>query len=423
MPSRYENRTSSATTCSSAGCSPVAWRSLGHVGHADDPGEGRGADLDLVEPADQLVDRRHELHGVQRDGGDGADAGDTRAHQVGAPREHDDDRQEERDVGAREEPRPQPQRVPLRVAALPQRGVDLAALRGCEAERLDGAHAIHRLADGAAEGGVGGELALVARARPLQVPPGGDDEDGDAREHRDGHRRVDQERGDDGQNGGDAGHEDARHAEPDGLGDRLDVVGAAREQVTRPGRLDRGEREAGDGREELLPQLGEDALAEHHRLALREPDQDRLAHDRAEQHEGDRVDAARVERVSGDAADDQADEGRTGEAGDGGEGVQHEHDREAPAVLADEPGAGRPDGRGASDRKQHRLFPSCAWSSTASWCSSSSSLLPVPSECGRWAETGCVAVHSASMDPVQAASSCSPSAGSAALIVRETMAR
>jgi hypothetical protein len=58
---------------------------VGHHLHAEDPRQRGGADLHLVEPGDQPVNRVHDLHGVERDRGDRAEGGVTVRDQPAAP--------------------------------------------------------------------------------------------------------------------------------------------------------------------------------------------------------------------------------------------------------------------------------------------------------------------------------------------------
>src|SRR5665648_701076 len=143
-----------------------------HVGDPDDPREGRRADLDLVQPVDELTYRLHHLQGVQGDGRHDADRGVPDPHQVRTPGHHRDQRQQERQVDPGEEHAPQPQGVPLGRERLGEVGIHPGATTWPQAEGVDGPRTLDRLGDGAVERRVGGGLAQVPGRRPVQVPPG-----------------------------------------------------------------------------------------------------------------------------------------------------------------------------------------------------------------------------------------------------------
>ena len=89
----------------------------GHVVDPDDPGQGRCADLDLVEPAQQLVQRPGHLLDVEDDRGDGADRGAATGHQPAAPHQGGRHGQQVGELDLREPDHPQPQGVQLGVEA------------------------------------------------------------------------------------------------------------------------------------------------------------------------------------------------------------------------------------------------------------------------------------------------------------------
>src|SRR5665647_3208200 len=105
------------------------------VGHPDDPREGRRADLDLVQPVDELTYRLHHLQGVQGDGRHDADRGVPDPHQVRTPGHHREQRQQERQVDPGEEHAPQPQGVPLGLGPRRRARVDADLTEAFTAER------------------------------------------------------------------------------------------------------------------------------------------------------------------------------------------------------------------------------------------------------------------------------------------------
>ena len=72
-PSTYENRTSSASICSPGGHPPGGDPVVGHVRDAEQPGQRRRADLQLVEDRDDPVDRVDQHLHVERRRGDVAE--------------------------------------------------------------------------------------------------------------------------------------------------------------------------------------------------------------------------------------------------------------------------------------------------------------------------------------------------------------
>ncbi len=141
-----------------------------NVGDADEPGERRPADLNLVEPREQPVDRIGELLDVEHDRRHLADRGVAGGDEVAAPRERRDDGQDVGDVDGREPDRPQPEREALRAVGVGQVRVDPAGALAGEAERLDGAAAVDRLAGRARERRVRGALPQVAGRGVAEVP-------------------------------------------------------------------------------------------------------------------------------------------------------------------------------------------------------------------------------------------------------------
>ena len=155
------------------------------VGDADDAGQAGRADLDLVEPGDELVERAGHLLHVERHGGDGAGGRDVARDEEAAPEQGDGHRREEGELHRREPPQAQSQRVELGVVAVAQGVVHAAPATAAETERVDGAAAVGRLGDDTVEHGIRGSLAEVALGGVAQVAAG--------RQHEDGHTHDDRQ--------------------------------------------------------------------------------------------------------------------------------------------------------------------------------------------------------------------------------------
>ena len=137
---------------------------------ADEAGERRRADLDLVEPGDQPVDGVGEHDDVERDRGHLAERGVAGGDEPAAPGERGGDRQDVGELGGREPDRAQVERAALGAVGLVEVGVDPPHALLAQAERLDRAAAVDRLADRARERRVGRALPEVPRRRAAQVP-------------------------------------------------------------------------------------------------------------------------------------------------------------------------------------------------------------------------------------------------------------
>ena len=152
---------------SPAGSAPLGRAVVRHVGDADEPGQRGRADLQLVEPAEQPVERVEQQLHVERDGGDLAERGEAavvRAARRAATTRHE--RQHERQVDEREPHRAQPQRVPLGGEASAMSSCAARQRRVLPAERLDGARAVGALGEAGGQLRVRRALAQVAgRAR------------------------------------------------------------------------------------------------------------------------------------------------------------------------------------------------------------------------------------------------------------------
>ena len=321
-----------------------------HLLDADEPGERRRTDLDLVEPRDQAVDRVGELLHVEGDRGHLADRGVAGRDEPAAPDERGRDRQHVGDLDGREEDGAQVERPALGAKRVGEVGVDALDAPAAEAERIDGAAAVDGLADGARHRRVGRPLPEVARRGALQVPAHADQDrrqPDDARERRD---RADEHRGDDGQQDRHRGDQRLGDGEADRARQRVDVGGRARDEIAGARTLDDGERQREHLAHEVLAQAREHLLREHERRAAREPGQDRLReHGRGQ--DGDEPVDVPGRRPVLDGLDEQAEQPRPGEAGHGGEPVQDEHDGEPAAVAPEQRGRVPPHLRPGRDRQ------------------------------------------------------------------------
>ena len=190
-----------------------------------------------------------------------------------------------------------------------------------EPQGVDGPGALDGLGDGAVERRVRRRLALVGRRRALEVPAHDQQQRARRRTSRSrppararGTRTIVSEMRHD-------GDDHARDAEAHRVLELVDVVRRARHEVARAGPLDDGQRQGRDRLDELLAQLGEHLLAEHHRRALREPDEHGLR-EHGDGADGDQRVDVRRRGAAGDGVDEHAQQPRPGQPGDRGQRVQ-----------------------------------------------------------------------------------------------------
>ena len=323
----------------------------------DEPGERGAADLDLVEPRDEAVDRVGELLGVEHDRGHLADRRVPRVDEPASPEQPGDHRQHVGDLRGREPERPEPQRVPLCCVGLAEVVVDPADAILVQPEGLDGQAAVDGLADRARERRVRGALAEVALRRPPEVPARPDHDRRDPGDEGERRGRAHPDRGGDGQRRRQGGDQGLGDREADRAGERVDVGGRARDEIARPGALDGREREGEDAAHEVLPQLGEDLLGDHEGGAPGGPGEAGLEDHEPGEDDHDGVDV-RLRRPVPDRLDEPAEQHRPDEAGSRGEGMEQDDARERPAVAARERPGVRAQGRAVGDRQQaHSLSP------------------------------------------------------------------
>ena len=224
----------------------------GHVGDPDQPGQRGGADLQLVDPAEQPVERVDEQLHVQGDGRDLGQGSLAAGVQGAAEQDHPDDGQHERQVDQRKPDHPQPQGVPLDGVGSSDLGLALAQSGVLAAQGLDGPRAVGGLGQPGGDLGVRRPFAQIASGRAAQVPAGRKPQDRAGDEHRARHLRCGQEGGRDGQDGRQRGNQHLGDGVADGLAQRVDVGGRAAEQVAGSGPFDRRQRERDDPFEEVF---------------------------------------------------------------------------------------------------------------------------------------------------------------------------
>ena len=328
---------------------------------AGDPhqaGERGRADLDLVEPGDEAVDRVGQLHDVEGDRRHLADRRMPGGDEPAAPRQRGRHRQHVRELRGREPDRAQAQRAPLRAKGLLEVLVDAPHTLLAQAERLDRAAALDCLADGAGERRVRRAFPEVRGRSTPQVPARPDVESrgtGDAGQRG---QRVDQDGRDHGQDGRHRRDQRLRNRETDRAGKRIDVSGRARHEVARARALDGRERQGEHAAHEVLAQLGEDLLGEDERGATRKPGKDRLRDQERSQHEHELVDVS-VRSSLPNRVDQATEQRRPGEAGGGRRGVEADDAQERPLVPGTEDPRLPPQLRPVGDRQQlaHRSIP------------------------------------------------------------------
>ena len=250
-----------------------------------------------------------------------------------APGERRHDGQDVGDVDGREPDRAQPEREALRGVGVGEVGVDPAGALRREAERLDGAPAVDRLAGGARHRRVRRALPEVAGGRVAEVPARPDEQDRRSDETGQRGDRAHPDRGGDDEERGHARDRRLGNREPDRARERVDVGGRARDEVADPGPLDRRERQREDAAHEVVAQLGEHPLREHERRAAGEEREDGLGDEEDRQDRDDPVDLRRVD-LRLQPLDERAEQRRPDEPGGGGERVEDEDaDHRAPVAA------------------------------------------------------------------------------------------
>ena len=334
----------------------------GPVGrNAGDPhqaGERGRADLNLVEPRDETVDRVGQLHDVEGDRRHLTDRRMPRGDEPATPRQRRRHRQHVRELRGREPDRAQAQRPPLRAESLLQVLVDAPHALLAQAERLDRAAALDRLPDGAGERRVRRALPEVRGRSTPQVPARPDVESrrtGDAGQRG---QRVDPDGRGHGQDRRHGRDQRLRNREANRARERVDIGGRARHEVAGARALDGRERQGEHAAHEVLAQLGEDLLGEDEGGAARQPREDGLRDQEDGQHDHELVDVASCSSLL-DSVDQAAEQRRPGEAGGGRHGVEADDAQERSLVPSAEnprlPAQLRP----VRDRQQlaHRSTP------------------------------------------------------------------
>ncbi len=329
----------------------------------EDPRQRRRGHLDLVHPRQQRVDGTDQLLGIQSGGGDGP----HRQTAVDVQEATEEDGQHQRDdiadLAGPEEHRPESERRALPADPLLDVPVGLGDARRSEAEGFDGAPGGHALLDVAVDPGVGRHLPLVGTAGAAQVPARPDGQDRDARHQGEPENGCRPQQRGDGQNGGDARHEELRKPRPHRVGEVVDVGRRPGEQVTGAGPLHHPQREVEDPGDELLAQAGQHAFAENGAEPPAHPREHGLHHERPGEDDDGGVDPGRSS-APGRVVDDVLEHPRTDQSGRAGHGLQDEHGGDGATLLAKQPAqvpprrptgghgqdAGGVEGRGVVDR-------------------------------------------------------------------------
>ena len=195
------------------------------------------------------------------------------------------------ELGGREPDRPQEERAPLGAVGVAQVGVDPPHALLAQAERLERAAALDRLADRAGERRVRGALPEVARpARASGTSACRTKSTGTPTMHGRAASGLTQIAAATVSTAVIAAISRLRHGEADRARQRVDVGGRPRDQVAGAGALDRRERQREHAAHEVLAQLGEHLLGEHERGAPREQGQRSSARRGRREHEDDLVD-------------------------------------------------------------------------------------------------------------------------------------
>ena len=233
--------------------------------------------------------------------------------------------------------RAEKQRPPLGPVSVGKVGVDLPDAAPAEPERIHGAAAVDRFPHGARHRGVRRPLPEVPRRCAAQVPAR-PDQDRRQPDHT-GQRqdRADDDGRDDRQQDGDCGDQRLGDREAHRARERVDVGCRAGDEIACARPLDDGERQREHLAHEVLAQMREHPLREHERRAARKPGQHRLRDDGYDENCDQTVDV-RGRRALLHRLDQLAEQERTDEAGDGCERVQNEHDRQRPAIQAQQDG-------------------------------------------------------------------------------------
>jgi hypothetical protein len=113
--------------------------------HTDEAGQGRLADLELVEPGENAVEGIAQLNGVQGGGGGGAEGDDVVEGQRSTPHEGAGDREGEGEVDGGEPAHPKKQGVGLGVERLSDIPIDAQTLTVTESQCFDGPRSIDGL--------------------------------------------------------------------------------------------------------------------------------------------------------------------------------------------------------------------------------------------------------------------------------------
>ena len=170
----------------------------------------------------------------------------------------------------------------------------------------------------------------------MEVPPGAEEEQRDAREAGEGRQGADPNGRGHGQHRRDRRDQRFRDGKAHRTSERVDVGGGARDEVAGAGPLDRRERQAQNAAHEVLAKLRENALREHERGPPREPREYGLHDEEPGEQEDDLVDV-RARRPVLDRLDEAAEQQRAREPGGRGGRVERDHAGQAAPVPSAQP--------------------------------------------------------------------------------------
>ncbi len=326
---------------------------VGDVRHAEQPGHGRPADLELVDPRQQPVERVDELLHVQRGRGHLGQRDPSVQVEQAPDQQGRDDGDHVAELHRGEPHRAQAKGVALGRPGPRDVGVGALVPAALQAERLDGPRALHGLGEALGHVRVRGVLAQVAVPGPLEVPPGGEPDQGHREERGQHEQRPHQGQRAQHERARHHGDQRLRHGVPHRARQRVDVARGAGDQVARARALDGRQGQCEHAVDELLPQLGEHLLAELGGDVDRVPDEHGLHDDEAGDGQRDGVDADA--RALSHALDQLAQQAWPGETRDGGEAVQAQGRREPARVLQRQPPGVRPHLRLVGDRQDAPL--------------------------------------------------------------------
>ena len=306
---------------------------VGHLGHAEQPGQRGRAHLQLVEDRHDPVHRVDEHLHVEGRRGDLAEGDAALGVEVAAEQERRDRRDQVGQLHAREEHGAQVERVALRGVGLADVVVDRPDPLGTEPEGLHGPGALDGLGQRRVDRGVRRGLAQVAVLGPGEVPAQPDHQRRQAETHRQQHPPADRHRGDERDDRGDDRDRPLGQRPAHRPAELVDVAAGAGEQVAGAGRLDHADRQRQRVADEVLAQLGQHLLAEHLAGQPRVAREHRL-HDQEDGQRQHHLVHVADGRALVDRLDEVAEQPGCGQPGQRGTEVQRQRGPEQPRVSS-----------------------------------------------------------------------------------------